>query len=95
MFNPLRKGARLGARPSEPFLERVLLMSIQTDICQIDAFCLNTDVRLASRRCGVTLMLKALKQFLRDESGATAIEYGLLAAGICGHHRRSNLSIRR
>lgn len=27
-------------------------------------------------------MLQMLKAFLRDESGATAIEYGLIAAGI-------------
>lgn len=27
-------------------------------------------------------MIKALKRFLKDESGATAIEYGLIAAGI-------------
>jgi pilus assembly protein Flp/PilA len=27
-------------------------------------------------------MIKALKAFLVDESGATAIEYGLIAAGI-------------
>ena len=27
-------------------------------------------------------MIKALKAFLSDESGATAIEYGLIAAGI-------------
>jgi pilus assembly protein Flp/PilA len=27
-------------------------------------------------------MTKALKRFLADESGATAIEYGLIAAGI-------------
>ena len=27
-------------------------------------------------------MLKRIKAFLRDESGATAIEYGLIAAGI-------------
>jgi pilus assembly protein Flp/PilA len=27
-------------------------------------------------------MLTKLKAFLRDESGATAIEYGLIAAGI-------------
>jgi pilus assembly protein Flp/PilA len=26
--------------------------------------------------------MKALKEFLRDESGATAIEYGLIGAGI-------------
>lgn len=26
--------------------------------------------------------MHALKRFLRDESGATAIEYGLIAAGI-------------
>jgi pilus assembly protein Flp/PilA len=26
--------------------------------------------------------MTALKRFLRDESGATAIEYGLIAAGI-------------
>jgi pilus assembly protein Flp/PilA len=26
--------------------------------------------------------MKVLKEFLRDESGATAIEYGLIAAGI-------------
>jgi pilus assembly protein Flp/PilA len=26
--------------------------------------------------------MKALKELLRDESGATAIEYGLIAAGI-------------
>ena len=27
-------------------------------------------------------MLKQLKSFFRDENGATAIEYGLIAAGI-------------
>ncbi len=27
-------------------------------------------------------MIKMLKEFLADESGATAIEYGLIAAGI-------------
>ncbi len=27
-------------------------------------------------------MAKLLKRFLRDEAGATAIEYGLIAAGI-------------
>jgi pilus assembly protein Flp/PilA len=27
-------------------------------------------------------MIKSLKAFLADESGATAIEYGLIAAGI-------------
>jgi pilus assembly protein Flp/PilA len=27
-------------------------------------------------------MVKTVKRFLRDESGATAIEYGLIAAGI-------------
>jgi pilus assembly protein Flp/PilA len=27
-------------------------------------------------------MLKRIKAFVRDESGATAIEYGLIAAGI-------------
>jgi pilus assembly protein Flp/PilA len=27
-------------------------------------------------------MLKTFRRFLRDESGATAIEYGLIAAGI-------------
>lgn len=26
--------------------------------------------------------MKAIKRFLKDESGATAIEYGLIAAGI-------------
>jgi pilus assembly protein Flp/PilA len=28
------------------------------------------------------VMLETLQAFLRDESGATAIEYGLIAAGI-------------
>jgi pilus assembly protein Flp/PilA len=28
------------------------------------------------------VMLERLRAFLRDESGATAIEYGLIAAGI-------------
>jgi pilus assembly protein Flp/PilA len=27
-------------------------------------------------------MIKAFKEFIADESGATAIEYGLIAAGI-------------
>ena len=27
-------------------------------------------------------MFKTLREFLRDDSGATAIEYGLIAAGI-------------
>jgi pilus assembly protein Flp/PilA len=27
-------------------------------------------------------MIRCLKQFLQDQSGATAIEYGLIAAGI-------------
>ena len=31
---------------------------------------------------GITTMVQALKNFLADESGATAIEYGLIAAGI-------------
>jgi pilus assembly protein Flp/PilA len=30
----------------------------------------------------VTAMLRVFKSFLADESGATAIEYGLIAAGI-------------
>ena len=30
----------------------------------------------------VVMMRKILKDFLADESGATAIEYGLIAAGI-------------
>jgi pilus assembly protein Flp/PilA len=30
----------------------------------------------------VTAMLRVFKNFLVDESGATAIEYGLIAAGI-------------
>ena len=30
----------------------------------------------------VTTMVRVLKNFLADESGATAIEYGLIAAGI-------------
>jgi pilus assembly protein Flp/PilA len=31
---------------------------------------------------GASKMIKVLKSFLADESGATAIEYGLIAAGI-------------
>jgi pilus assembly protein Flp/PilA len=31
---------------------------------------------------GASKMIRALKAFLADESGATAIEYGLIAAGI-------------
>ena len=31
---------------------------------------------------GITMMVQAFKNFLADESGATAIEYGLIAAGI-------------
>jgi pilus assembly protein Flp/PilA len=27
-------------------------------------------------------MLRTIKRFLRDENGATAVEYGLIAAGI-------------
>ena len=43
--------------------------------------------RLASSRCVVVqrdedVVKKMLKQFIADESGATAIEYGLIAAGI-------------
>jgi pilus assembly protein Flp/PilA len=30
----------------------------------------------------VSSMMTKLREFLRDESGATAIEYGLIAAGI-------------
>jgi pilus assembly protein Flp/PilA len=30
----------------------------------------------------VTTMVRVFKDFLADESGATAIEYGLIAAGI-------------
>jgi len=37
--------------------------------------------RFATRREDV-IMKKALKNFWADESGATAIEYGLIAAGI-------------
>ena len=35
--------------------------------------------RMAGERC---IMLKGIVNFLRNESGATAIEYGLIAAGI-------------
>ena len=31
-------------------------------------------------------MLNQIKRFLKNESGAAAIEYGLLASGISGHH---------
>lgn len=31
---------------------------------------------------GASKMIRVLKAFLADESGATAIEYGLIAAGI-------------
>jgi len=34
---------------------------------------------MAGERC---IMLKGIVNFLRNESGATAIEYGLIAAGI-------------
>jgi pilus assembly protein Flp/PilA len=33
-------------------------------------------------RNGMVPMKKILKEFIADESGATAIEYGLIAAGI-------------
>jgi pilus assembly protein Flp/PilA len=33
-------------------------------------------------RNGMMPMKKILKEFIADESGATAIEYGLIAAGI-------------
>jgi pilus assembly protein Flp/PilA len=33
-------------------------------------------------RIGVTALKHLAKRFLKDESGATAIEYGLIAAGI-------------
>jgi pilus assembly protein Flp/PilA len=36
-------------------------------------------------------MRNILKRFVADESGATAIEYGLIAAGIfAGYHRSVN-----
>jgi pilus assembly protein Flp/PilA len=41
----------------------------------------NCASRYAPRNGGATAM-KMLKKFLADESGATAIEYGLIAAGI-------------
>jgi pilus assembly protein Flp/PilA len=31
---------------------------------------------------GIAIMLMTIRRFLKDESGATAIEYGLMAAGI-------------
>jgi pilus assembly protein Flp/PilA len=34
------------------------------------------------RNWEVTTMIRVFKKFLADESGATAIEYGLIAAGI-------------
>jgi len=37
---------------------------------------------LKSKKLGVRLMSKFVKNFANDESGATAIEYGLIAAGI-------------
>ena len=36
-------------------------------------------------------MNKLVMRFLRDNSGATAIEYGLIAAGIAVDHRRREL----
>ena len=32
--------------------------------------------------------MNLVRRFVTDERGATAIEYGLIAAGISGHHRR-------
>ena len=40
------------------------------------SFASNTDLEGASR------MIRTLKAFIADETGATAIEYGLIAAGI-------------
>jgi pilus assembly protein Flp/PilA len=41
------------------------------------------ELRVSSqRRKGDTIMKNTLKKFLADETGATAIEYGLIAAGI-------------
>jgi pilus assembly protein Flp/PilA len=40
---------------------------------------LTSDLELIAYKAG---MLARLKIFLKDESGATAIEYGLIAAGI-------------
>jgi pilus assembly protein Flp/PilA len=43
------------------------------------ARCLTDDLESIAYKSGMTRKLKA---FLKDESGATAIEYGLIAAGI-------------
>ena len=32
--------------------------------------------------CATIVRMKTVRRFLKDESGATAIEYGLIAAGI-------------
>jgi pilus assembly protein Flp/PilA len=40
------------------------------------------EVRLRPRITNRRLTLTYARKFLRDESGATAIEYGLIAAGI-------------
>jgi pilus assembly protein Flp/PilA len=50
-------------------------------VCRIwhapcELFAVNTDLERAN------WMIRTLKAFLADESGATAIEYGLIAAGI-------------
>jgi pilus assembly protein Flp/PilA len=40
-------------------------------------------MRICNGRCAETeTRMDTLKHFVRDESGATAIEYGLIAAGI-------------
>ena len=38
--------------------------------------------RANKKRQGATSMKAIIKRFVRDETGATAIEYGLIAAGI-------------
>jgi pilus assembly protein Flp/PilA len=55
------------------------------DFLQCDLLCRNlatTDFSRARQIERTPLMSKLIGRFLRDDSGATAIEYGLIAAGI-------------
>jgi pilus assembly protein Flp/PilA len=62
-----------------PFLAAFLCRFLPIDVTQLKL--LDWYARVSTHR-GLNAMSKLFARFLSDESGATAIEYGLIAAGI-------------
>ena len=67
---------------SEKGLILIAVPSLDTAVCDLEARKFNKEMeRLAGKAKAVVVsMLRAITTFIRDEEGASAVEYGLLAA---------------